>query len=853
MFEAAENTRREPSLGSKFRRSGRLRARPLGALAFFTLLGACSGPAGAADFTAANRFLREGAVAYGERNFDPATNLVRRKDAHYNRLDVCQHSLEYAAALFDSGRMIDRADAVVSAVLDHQDVDEKSATFGNFRWWHDETRVRDRNAVAFMSPWLSYITVEHADKLTETNRRRLPEALRRCVRAVRAHTSGPDYTNIWLLKAASLVMIARALGDRRLEEDGGSRLDRWIAYTANNGVSEYNSPCYSAVDIYALEWIHHYTTDGALRSKAARCLNYLYADVFQNWHWKAAIGAGTHSRAYPADRETGRSLVSCLVFKQCGRPLRQKVRSFLYVFAVNDYPVPDRVRKAAEKRGMYPFALRYRILTGAKSVYCSLFTTPQFTLGTQTGRRPVYNDRTIWDIPFKITYAGTKSERRASYVTPKPTTYHATVASLQEGPLAIVLYEVDLKGSKLTEGRMYLDIEPKEGGMCDEIVVAGRRYDRSREVLPPGTVLGWRVGETLVAIRLLRSRGVDRNGVGPAAYRLGPAPGRGLCLDCPLTGEPGRPVALNHLNCGFVVACTTVTEEKSLSAFLKRFSEWKVAERRGNGRVRIDWRAGGKRLELVWDEIKNRVVSRTVNGKPIDFSLRYRSPLIRLADGEAPAIVSNRPAAGTKKVAENENRTAVWLDTDIGGDIDDAACLLCAIRHPRIKLIGVSTVRGCIGSIRVAAWLARTLLDRAGRDKVPVLPGSRTALNGRGAYDDPGTYGDLAPPLKRLPATPEADNSRIDAIAKAMRATKEPFYVVAVGPLSNVARLALRHPDVARKWKGVVCMAGSLGREPECNVRLDVEGARVVAEKLILSLLGRDEARSAPPRGGEDQ
>jgi len=596
------------------------------------------------DFEEANQFLRDGAIGYGNANFDPSTNLVRRMDAHYNRLDVCQHSLEYATALMAAGQQIDRANAVLSAVLDHQDIDEASRTFGNFRWWHDETRVRDRNAVAFMSPWLAHIALEHGERLTTENAQRLRESLSRCIKGVRAHSSGPDYTNIWLLKAASMVMLGRALGEADLQADGAARLDRWIALTTEDGVSEYNSPCYNAVNVYALEWIYHYTTNDGLRKKVTQCLDYLYADVFQNWHWEAGIGAGTHSRAYDRDRDTGRSLVSCLVFKQCGQSMRERVRSFTYVFAVNDYAVPASIRAAARKTGMYPFSLRYKILQDAQAVDCALFMTPQFSLATQTGRRPVYNDRPLWDIPFKITYAGTKTERRASYIAPKPTTKHATIASLQQGASAIVTYEVDMKDSKLGEGRLRLDIEPNEGGMCDEIIVAGQRYDRSTQTLETGAVLGWRVGETLVAVRLLRSQGIERQQPerrGPVGYRIGPVPGAGLCLDCPLAHELGKPIAVNDLSAGFVVHCTTKKEQDSLARFLDTFAEWAVVEQYKDGQRRIDWQAGKTQMQLVWDESNNRVVSRSVDGHPVKTQLRYDSPLLRLADGDAPAVREN--------------------------------------------------------------------------------------------------------------------------------------------------------------------------------------------------------------------
>jgi len=609
---------------------------------FFILPLVCCDRVGAADFSEANRFLRDGAISYGNKNFDPESKLVRRVDAHYNRLDVCQSTLEYAAALLAAGQQIDRANAVLSAVLDHQDVDEDSPTFGNFRWWHDEQRVHDRNAVAFMSPWLSHVCLEHTERLTAGNIRRLHEALRRCVKGVRAHGSGPDYTNIWLLKTASMVMLGRALDEADLEKDGAGRLDRWIACAAGNGISEYNSPCYNAVNVYALEWMHHYTGDDSLRQKVAGCLDYLYADIFQNWHWEAGIGAGTHSRAYDRDRDTGRSLVSCLVFKQCGQEMRERAKPFTYVFAVNDYAVPAGIRAAARKVGMYPFGMHYKILRDAPTVDCTLYMTPHFSLATQTGRRPVYNDRRLWDIPFKITYAGTRAERRASYIAPKPTTKHATIASLQQGPSAIVVYEVDLKDSKLRDGRLRLDIEPSEGGMCDEMIVAGRPYDRSVRTLEPGAILGWRVAQTLVAVRLLRSQGIQRQRPerrGPVGYRIGPVAGAGLCIDCPLTYELAKPVAINNLSCGFVVSCATTQQHNSLASFLETFAEWKVAEQYENGQRRVAWQAGDTRMQLVWDEANNRVISQSVNDRPVKSQLRYDSPHIRLADGDQPAVV----------------------------------------------------------------------------------------------------------------------------------------------------------------------------------------------------------------------
>ena len=148
------------------------------------------------------------------------------------------------------------------------------------------------------------------------------------------------------------------------------------------------------------------------------------------------------------------------------------------------------------------------------------------------------------------------------------------------------------------------------------------------------------LGANFEAANLFLRDGAIRCGqCGPVGYRIGPVAGAGLCLDCPLAHELDKPVAVNNLSCGFVVACATTEEHDSLASFLNTFAEWKVAEQTENGQHRIDWQAGGTRMQLVWDEANNRVISQSVDDRPVESQLRYDSPLIRLADGDLPAVV----------------------------------------------------------------------------------------------------------------------------------------------------------------------------------------------------------------------
>ncbi len=177
----------------------------------------------------------------------------------------------------------------------------------------------------------------------------------------------------------------------------------------------------------------------------------------------------------------------------------------------------------------------------------------------------------------------------------------------------------------------------------------------------------------------------------------------------------------------------------------------------------------------------------------------------------------------------------VWLDTDIGGDVDDAVALLLGLRHPDIRLVGISTV---LHRVDVAAWIAQEMLRRAGARGIPVLPGAVSPLGVD--YDDSGdwlpTHGRLAPRMERPRA--RQDGERVGVIAQAMSAQPEPFHLLTIGPLTNVARLLDAHAGVVSQWAGVTCMGGRLEGDAEYNLQADPEATRLTLERLHPRLVG---------------
>lgn len=179
----------------------------------------------------------------------------------------------------------------------------------------------------------------------------------------------------------------------------------------------------------------------------------------------------------------------------------------------------------------------------------------------------------------------------------------------------------------------------------------------------------------------------------------------------------------------------------------------------------------------------------------------------------------------------------VWLDTDIGSDVDDAVALLCAIRHPDIELVGISTV---MHRVEINSWLAQEMLRRAGLTGIPVLSGAAVRLGGDAAAEDASdwmpSHGRLAPPLPRLSARDDAP--RVELIAQAMLGVPEPYHLLTVGPLTNAARLLRDHPDASKRWLSVTCMGGWLEARAEYNVECDIEASRTVMAHTAPKMVG---------------
>jgi inosine-uridine nucleoside N-ribohydrolase len=176
--------------------------------------------------------------------------------------------------------------------------------------------------------------------------------------------------------------------------------------------------------------------------------------------------------------------------------------------------------------------------------------------------------------------------------------------------------------------------------------------------------------------------------------------------------------------------------------------------------------------------------------------------------------------------AASPTKVPVLLDTDIGGDIDDALALALALSSPEIDLQGITTVDG---DAFTRALIVCRLLHAIGRTDIAVASGAppRDPPDNRGQMQ----YG-LRPAFRKRPVKEFA----VEFLYARLKARPGELTLCAIGPLTNVADLLTQHPDCKPWIKRIVLMGGALrvgfnGKppaEPEWNIKSDIKAARTV-------------------------
>ena len=179
---------------------------------------------------------------------------------------------------------------------------------------------------------------------------------------------------------------------------------------------------------------------------------------------------------------------------------------------------------------------------------------------------------------------------------------------------------------------------------------------------------------------------------------------------------------------------------------------------------------------------------------------------------------------------------AVFLDTDIGDDIDDALALALILQSSEIALQGVSTV---FGDTHRRAHLAAHLLRVFGREDIPVAAGVATPLQRR--HRPSGVpQAAILDEREKLPEISALSGPEL--LIQTALSHQKPLTLICIGPLTNVATALTIEPCINMAIGNIVMMGGSSCIPwAEWNVRSDIKAARVVLESGVpVMLIGFD-------------
>jgi inosine-uridine nucleoside N-ribohydrolase len=185
--------------------------------------------------------------------------------------------------------------------------------------------------------------------------------------------------------------------------------------------------------------------------------------------------------------------------------------------------------------------------------------------------------------------------------------------------------------------------------------------------------------------------------------------------------------------------------------------------------------------------------------------------------------------------------TPIVIDCDPGHD--DAIAILLALASPEVELRGITTVAGN-QTLDKTTRNALKILELAGRTDIPVAVGAEAPLKRtlRVAANVHGESGLDGPDLPE-PTTKPVDGDAADLLDTWL----EPGVVlVPTGPLTNVALLLDRHPEVKERLERIVWMGGAMGEgnvtpAAEFNAFVDPEAAAAVfGSGIPVTMIGLD-------------
>lgn len=260
------------------------------------------------DRTFLSKFLLE-ADKYYDKNWKGLSSYLDKANYH-TRLACCtvhstRSALTYAVALLDEGsdENLVRADEIIDNMLNLQDRDPASATFGIWSWYMEEPLSQmappDWNWADFCGKELLQIYLHHRSRLPSELIDRLVQGIENCCLSIFRRNMHYGYTNISIMGSYVTLCAGETFGWKKIYEYGKSRFLKFRDFTRRNGVfAEYNSPTYTVVAAEDLTRINNDIKDPVIKEASLEMLDAAWSCIASHYHAPTGQWAGPYARAY---------------------------------------------------------------------------------------------------------------------------------------------------------------------------------------------------------------------------------------------------------------------------------------------------------------------------------------------------------------------------------------------------------------------------------------------------------------------------------------------------------------------------------------------------------------------------
>ena len=196
------------------------------------------------------------------------------------------------------------------------------------------------------------------------------------------------------------------------------------------------------------------------------------------------------------------------------------------------------------------------------------------------------------------------------------------------------------------------------------------------------------------------------------------------------------------------------------------------------------------------------------------------------------------------------NKRKIIIDCDPG--IDDSLAIMLALASPEVEVLGITIVCGN-SPVEMGFENAKKILKQMNRLDVPVYMGEPKPLK-RDYVNALDTHGADGLGESFLPEVPgyQQEIGAVDFLSEALK--KEKVSVIALGPMTNLARLIQKDPKAFDQIEELVSMGGSFKSHGNCspvaeyNYWCDPDAAALVYDTLyqngkMIHMIGLDVTR----------